>query len=821
MFKRKTAVALSVLGMIYSVASPAAIFDDYCTSGSGYFDCAYSGETDNTLDVNDYDFNNITGLTIINEGQNVDFILKNLSLNTLSDSYEYLGDEPSDYYGEVQPLISLTTTNALKKNIIDSWQINIDKPIHEFLVIHDDDFKAGIDVNNSSINLNADSVLYFRDVYPPYEQISSGSTLNFLTVNNSSIVNNKAHVRYQHNADPNDPWDMGDEITIKTELGAILSLNSLVNILDPYTVENVGLSYHFNNSYLEAETFAKVTIEEGTFDVPTGKNYHLFNFTNSQGKFDNLLSRTGGLYAEQVFLTDKVIMNVDNSTITSGIYSETNGGYRNTDTSLNLINNSVFNYLGGCTENCNEYKLAESAYRFEDAANSYIYAINISNNSTLAFAHEGDFKQLYIDKLTSDGTANIVMNTDLSAIRGDSLFLKEAEGHFNVKLNGQGNEPNADSALGLISIKENGTSQFLLNQGNGVDIGAYTYDLRKMNYEDGKTIWFLDARAEENVCPNCPSKPGGNKPQPPKQTSPATDAVLSMGSATGFILNDMLQNLRMQRGDTMRNNTGQGNVWGRFIGSNLKVDGPANSSYKLNYSGMELGSDKVFAVGKDRLMVGITGMLTDNKVKHTRGGSSDIDAYSIGMYATYLADSNLYLDGTVRFVNFNNSLNAETTNGSTVSSDYKQYGVGGSLELGYKHQHNNLFVEPYGRISYANVSGKSIKLSNDMRAKFDSHRSLLGEVGISSGLKFIPTANLIVEPYAKVAVEHEFINKNAVLINEQHEFNNDFSGTAGKYGVGVNLALGQYTSIFSEVNYTQGRNVESPVKANVGFRISF
>lgn len=820
MFKQKTALALSVVGMIYSASSSAAIFEDYCSESTGYYDCLYSGQTDNELGFKGFVFNNFTGLTIQNESPNADFILKNLSLNTVSDSYEYLGDESVDYYGEVNPLITLITTDALKQTVIDGWQVDIGKPIHEFLHIRDHDYKAGIAMQNSSIKVNADSILNFPDVYPPYEQIPSGELLDMLSVENSYIVNSKQHVRYQHNADPDDPWDTGDEITIGTELGAILSLNGLINMLDPYTVDNVGLGYGFNNSALESETFAKIIIEEGTSDVPTGKNYYQFNFSNSQGKFDNLLSRVGRLYAEQIFIADKVVINIENSTITSGIYSEANGGYRTTDTTLNLTNNSVFNYLGGCTENCNDYKIIENAYSFENTANSYIHAINLSNNSTLAFSPSGRFKHLYIDKLISDGSANIVMNTDLSAMRGDSLYLKEAEGRFNVEVNDQGTEPNINAVLGLITVKQDGASQFLLNQGKGVDIGAYVYDLRKMYYADGQTVWFLDTRTEQETCPSCPPNPGENKPQPP-QTSPATDAVLSMGSATQFILNDMLQNLRMQRGDTMRNNTGTGNVWGRFIGSDLRVDGPTNSAYKLQLSGMELGSDKVFKVGNDHLMVGLTGMLTDNKVKHARGGSSDIDAYSVGLYATYLTNSNFFIDGTVKFVNFNTSLNAETTNGSNVTSDYKQYGIGGSLELGYKHLNNSLFIEPYARISYAEVSGKNITLSNDMRAKFDDHKSLLGEVGVSSGLKFMPTENLIVEPYTKVAIEHEFIESNDVLINGQHRFNNDFSGTAGKYGVGINLALGKHTSVYSEVNYLQGRNIEAPIKANVGFRVSF
>lgn len=825
---KKTTLAMAVFGAIYSFPVLSATYDDNCSfyeyvyNGFSYgktYTCTLADPADNSLNLAGANLDGLRELEFENNEAGTSYIIKNFALSdgNIYEHYEYTGDDDSNDAYTLSPLIHFFSHDEGTFKL-DSWNINISKQIHELInidisLVNDIDYIA---MNNASISANADTIFSTLDVRADDPQ--DGYNYQLLTINNSSITNTKQHVNFIATKDDYYP-------TINSSMGSIIQLGSLYEYDDE---QAIIVNINFNNSDLNAETLVSLGLAEAGQDVDEVRSsaYHL-NLSNTTGKFDNLVSRSGGFESEGIFQTDNVVINLDNSTVSSGIYAEINGGYRHKRTTLNLANNSTFNYLGGCTENCNDYLILESeggVTQPDHASYSYIHAVNMSDNSTFNFSSEGDFKQLHVDEMTSDGTATIVMNTDLSTMRGDFLFLTKADGYFNVQVNDQGGEPNTDSYLALISVEQSGTSEFELNYGNGVDVGAYVYDIKRIAYANGQSLWFLDPtlREDNNVdCPVCPPVvlPPDSSDKP--KTSPSTDAVLSMSSAAQFILNDELQNLRMRRGDVMQNNADSANVWGRLVGHRLNVSGPESSAYKLNRSGMELGGDKLFHLGNDRLVVGVTGMLSDNKVKHARGGSSNIDAYSVGAYATYLTDSNFYLDGTVKYIHFNNELKAISTNGSVVTSDYKQHGFGGALEFGYKHQQNDWFVEPYGRMSYSEVSGKSIALSNGMKATLDDHKSLLGEVGASTGFKFKPSDNMIVEPYFKVAVEHEFMKNNDVLINGVHQFKNDFSGTAGKYGVGVNVALGQNTSIYSEVNYVKGRNIESPVTANVGFRISF
>ncbi|MCU6162285.1 autotransporter outer membrane beta-barrel domain-containing protein [Enterobacter bugandensis] len=85
---------------------------------------------------------------------------------------------------------------------------------------------------------------------------------------------------------------------------------------------------------------------------------------------------------------------------------------------------------------------------------------------------------------------------------------------------------------------------------------------------------------------------------------------------------------------------------------------------------------------------------------------------------------------------------------------------------------------------------------------------------------FLPE-NASTLPYVTVAVEHELDKNNEVRMNDAYDFNNDFSGTTGRYGLGVTTQLTHNASVYVEANYRKGEHVESPVKGNAGFRVSF
>ncbi len=814
----KAALVTAFLSMVFSGYAAAGEPEDYCDSDGCMLE---DGQAGTTLDFGGAGINLGSHFHMYNESTD-EFVIKNLNIN--DDHIEFDRYDDTDEYDDA-PLHGGSIPGGLR---FESWNIDTTERITSLFYmdnyyINSEMTSDLLSLNNSFIRANADAIFYIETYFP---DLLDAGTANVLTVNNSTIINDKQHI-----SDNN--GEIEQEI-LNTRLGIILNVNPVAGWADEEQ-RDLTVGYNFNQSFLSSEALAGINQEGGCCSHSGSEdsgNTIAINLTDSEGQFDNLLiyGSTDGYDVEAI--NDAVQVNLDNSTVSSGIYSEYYGSFRLTNTSLNLSNSSVFTYQGDCSAsgNCNSYLIEDDCYSCGGNVNtlsenphyydSYIHEINISGNSNFVFSPQGEFKRLYVDRMTSDGSAIITMNTDVSALTGDQLDIKQAIGKFNVAIQDSGKEPTSKEGLSLIYVDKGESEQFRLNENRGVDIGAYTYSLASVSNGERYT-WFLTPSASTTtIDPRTPSSPA----ERPK-TSPSTDGVLSMASATQFIMNDELENLRMRRGDVMRNISESANVWGRILTRTLRVSGPENSAYEMDRSGMELGGDKAFDIGNDKLMVGVSTSLSDDKVKHNRGGSSNINTYTGGIYGTYVTENNVYLDAVIKYAHFDNRLSAKTTNNSLAQAKYKQNGLGASLELGYKHQFENnsagLFAEPYGRMSYLTVEGKEFRLNNGMQAKIDDQKSLLGEVGFSLGAEFLVAETAILSPYIKIAAEHEFISDNSVYINETSKFTNDFSGTAGKYGVGINLSLNKHTSMFAEVDYVNGRNIESPIKANVGFRINF
>ena len=64
---------------------------------------------------------------------------------------------------------------------------------------------------------------------------------------------------------------------------------------------------------------------------------------------------------------------------------------------------------------------------------------------------------------------------------------------------------------------------------------------------------------------------------------------------------------------------------------------------------------------------------------------------------------------------------------------------------------------------------------------------------------------------------HEFTKENDVTINRTNTFSNDFSGSTGKYGLGLDAQITPQAAFYTEINYLNGNKRETPVSANLGF----
>ncbi|MEG0533611.1 MAG: autotransporter outer membrane beta-barrel domain-containing protein, partial [Citrobacter sp.] len=144
-----------------------------------------------------------------------------------------------------------------------------------------------------------------------------------------------------------------------------------------------------------------------------------------------------------------------------------------------------------------------------------------------------------------------------------------------------------------------------------------------------------------------------------------------------------------------------------------------------------------------------------------------------------------------------------------------------SIETGFNYPLSDIvWVEPYIRGTYFVTDSQNFTLDNGMQAHTGVTRSARVELGSSLGVNYT-IGDKNIRPYVRAALENEFIKSNNVTVNETDEFNNDFSGIVGKYGIGISANVSDKASVYAEANYRKGHNIESPIVANLGFRINF
>lgn len=428
----------------------------------------------------------------------------------------------------------------------------------------------------------------------------------------------------------------------------------------------------------------------------------------------------------------------------------------------------------------------------------------IMNGGTVDFNDNGEARTLTTGTLSGNG--NFIMNTGLASNAGDLLNVTgEATGTHVLYIKNTGAEPaKGQDALQVVHTGS-GDSRFSVF-GEKVDAGAWQYSLTKRGND-----WFL-VQDPDQAHPNVPSN---------RTTAASTDAVLSMAIAPQLIFNSELDNLRYRKGDVRNGKDSSGGVWGRYFTNNSHINGAVNSAFSMEQNGMEVGGDKVLPTERGNLFVGAFISFSDNKLKHARGGNSSIDSSSVGIYSTYVDQSGIYLDAVIKGNHFSNDLNARMADGTTVTGSYNQNGIGGALEAGWTVlMQEGFWIEPYARMTAFRAEEKNISLSNEMTAKLGQDKSVQGELGVNAGKDF-SLGSTTVRPYIKAAIAREFVKNNDVRINDEYNFNNDFSGNTGRYGAGVDVQLSKAANIYAEVNYQNGHNIETPVMANAGFRINF
>ncbi|WP_143519697.1 autotransporter outer membrane beta-barrel domain-containing protein, partial [Pseudomonas syringae] len=457
--------------------------------------------------------------------------------------------------------------------------------------------------------------------------------------------------------------------------------------------------------------------------------------------------------------------------------------------SLSLQNNAT---LTGRLENVSSLSLSSQG-QWVMVENGQVNELSMDGGS-VRFGDAASFYTLSLASLSGNGT--FMMDVDFGGKTTDFLDITgSATGSHTLLIGSTGADPLSDTSLHVVHAAA-GDASFSLS-GGAVDLGAWSYDLIKQGDND----WYLDTAT--------------------RTISPGAQTVMALFNTAPTVWYGELSTLRSRMGE-LRMDEARSGGWIRTYGNKFNVADASGFGYRQVQNGVALGADGKLPVGSGQWLAGVMIGQSSSDLSLDHGASGKVDSYSLGAYSTWLdSESGYYVDGVIKLNQFKNKARVNLSDGSRTRGNYDNLGVGASLELGRHIKLNNgYFLEPYTQLAGLVVQGKDYALDNGMRAEGDRSRSLLGKVGTTAGRSFDLGQGRTLQPYVRVAVAHEFVNRNEVKVND-NVFNNDLSGSRGELGAGVSVSLSDNLQLHADFDYSNGDAIEQPWGASAGLRYSW
>ncbi|WP_434628303.1 autotransporter outer membrane beta-barrel domain-containing protein [Chromobacterium sp. CV08] len=390
------------------------------------------------------------------------------------------------------------------------------------------------------------------------------------------------------------------------------------------------------------------------------------------------------------------------------------------------------------------------------------------------------------------GHGNFLLSTHLAGHVGDKVVVNGlASGSHTLTVADTG-ESAADPQRLQVVKTEGGNAGFTLANG-AVDLGAYRYHLQRN---------------------------GANWDLVPLQSgyySASATSVLNLVSTTPTIWYGQVRTLQSRLGE-LRFERDLGGVWARPYASDFRIKGVTGGTVTQKQNGVALGADKGFALGGGKAYLGGVFNYSSATLDNGAGASGGVDAYSVGMYGVWLAPSGFYLHGLASLNQFHDQGQAVMSNGVRASGTYHQNGIGASLEAGRRIAlQRDWFIQPYAQLAGVRMNGATVALDNGLRAEANHVASIQGSLGASLGKTLHTAGGGALEPYMRLAVSHEFVRNNDVLLNGRR-FDADLNASRLEIGAGVSGQLGKSLSAHLDYSYATGPSLEQPFMIDAGLR---
>ena len=284
-------------------------------------------------------------------------------------------------------------------------------------------------------------------------------------------------------------------------------------------------------------------------------------------------------------------------------------------------------------------------------------------------------------------------------------------------------------------------------------------------------------------------------------------ATLDMASALPLAMGRILMNdVRKRLGD-IRSAEGTHGVWARYDGGEMSGD----NNFENKFHTIQVGIDTVPTPDSGRFGVAFSYTKGDSEFGR---GESDMDAFSLAAYGTWIADNGMFADVIGRMATIDNDLTIDNSIGAKTDNVLLSL----SGEIGWRFNMTETFyLEPQAELTYTYVNSDRFTL-NTVEYDVDATDSLIARIGFAAGLKCPDNFG---DVYVRASAVHEFLGDSAVQAAAAKPVELDGEDTWVEFGIGANFNINKNTYVYADIERTEGAKLEEDWRANVGVRFAF
>ena len=480
---------------------------------------------------------------------------------------------------------------------------------------------------------------------------------------------------------------------------------------------------------------------------------------------------------------------------------------------------------------------------------------NLTNASSVLIgqsgAMAGNTLQVSGDYVGNNGTIhfNTVLGDDRSAT--DRMVIGgSTSGNTTVSVTNAGGS-GAATLNGIELITVGGKSEGEFTQSGRIVAGAYDYRLTRGQGSNSGN-WYLVSRDTTSVDPVIPDpEPGtgpdtgsgtdtdtGTQPKPDWIRPEASLYGVNMAAANTLFTHRLHDRLgETHYVDALTGEKKVTSMWLRNVGGHTRSkDSSGQINTQSNRYVMQMGGDiaQWSSDSENRYHLGVMAGYANQKSNarnHLNGNKADssINGYSLGIYGTWLQDSEAktgaWVDTWLLYNWFDNTVSGK----SAGSESYKSKGFTASVEGGYtwklgeRDERTAYYIQPKAQAIWMGVKADDLTESNGTRVTGEGDGTIQTRLGARAFIKGHSTLDDGKERTFEPFIEANWIHNtetfgatlNGVRVNQAGTRN------IGELKVGVDGQLSRNVNLWGNVAQQVGDDGYSDSSAMLGLKVSF